>query len=64
MRETSKTTKDTTPPPETHPGVRCEKCGGIGKVEPEYRFPDGTALVQPGFIKTCPACHGTGKQRG
>ena len=40
--------------------MNCDKCGGIGKVEPEHVFNDGTWFVQPGFIKKCDSCDGTG----
>ena len=50
--EESRMTQSPTPPPETHPGVRCDECEGWGYF---WRF---------GRMKYCPACHGTGKQMG
>lgn len=43
---------------------KCPECGGMGKVEPRNEFPDGTVLVQPGFIRKCPTCKGTGRAPG
>lgn len=51
-------TQSPTPPPETHPGVRCERCDGTGDIN---------VIVDVSGVKwgdMCPACHGTGKQRG
>jgi hypothetical protein len=39
----------------------CELCGGFGKIEPKHELPGGEVLVQPGFVKECFACDGTGE---
>ena len=54
-------TKDTTPPPETHPGARCEGCDGL-----YFRTINWDGRYGPLFpgVLPCLGCHGTGKQRG
>lgn len=53
-----KESRMTTPPPETNPGARdpCYLCAGSGT--------KGKRRKKTYMIVDCPACHGTGKQRG